>query len=778
MKKTFLTFSIFLLSLEPSFAQLTASFPDSSFTFFSESQITETTIPVWISNADTSHQAISFDFNFYYKLGDLRVKNVSMIPSGSFEFSVNPDGQNENEVVSAAGVLNSELVGNIHLLDVTFEIPTNLHSGFERKIDWVNFRFTPKQPQIILEDGVLTLAKNGDFDKSNELDSTDAILLLDKLTSNGQFSGYHNFVSDFDRNGKIQAFDCAKILEFAQSGVFTPEIFSFTVSDFEGETFATTFTPYSFKINLNNSVSLNAVSAKVQIPNSDFVLDSVKISNDFSGFINSISSTIENEFWEINLGLASSNKIVNGNLTLCEIFLTPIQSKSSTEITLSNLVTNIEPEQAKKNYQIEILENSLNDTLKLFFAETKFIEMGEEVKLSIFTPRISSFWQVEDVNFEIHFPISKMKLESFSSNYFEDISKRTFEDFIQFVTHETNPKDFSGNLMEFTFSPISENLIPKDSVIFQVREFRILSEDPNTEFPHIFLENNSLLIPYKLGDFNGDNISNQTDFQSSLTKLSLFEKFDDFETKTIDFDNSEDITSFDLSLLLKFLNNQDTNLSKSFEGSHNFIFPDSTLKFKSFLLKLNLTEARNIFGGRGKISWKESDFRLLNSNFSNSDTSLGFAWNNFGFCFASQNPIQNEVFELELLPLKEGDLEISIKDLEINGISQNSQNLTIFVKENSETSELIFSLPYPNPNLNGVLKVDIFEDFDSVNFEIFNILGQRVLKGEQIPNSSKIEIPLLNSKNKRLANGVYFLNLKGNSLTNSKERNRSFTILK
>lgn len=768
-----LTVHFSLLTAQLSFAQLTASFPDSSFTFFSETQTTQTTIPIWISDADTSHQAISFDFNFYYKFGDLQVSNVEMIPSGTFEFSVNPDGQNENEIVSGAGVLNSELIGDVHLFDVTFEIPTNLASGFEKKINWVNFRFTPNQPQINLENGVLTLAKNGDFDKSNEVDSTDAILLLDKITSQKQFSGYQNFVSDFDKNGKIQAFDVSKILEFVRFGQFNPDIFSFTIPEFEAENFAVNSTPYSLKINLKNSVSLNSVSAKLKIPIQDFAIDSVKFGNHFSLFLQTFAINEENDFSEINFGLSSSNNLLNGDLNFVEIFLNPLKSQNSSEIILSELVTNIEPEQTDKIFEIEILENSNNDTLDLIFSDSLFSETNENFELSLFTPRISSFWQIENLIFEIHFPTSKFSLESFTSPYFEDLSRRTEVDKIEIRGKTTQPKDFTGNLFEFVFSSNNEQLLPKDQNQFEIKNLTIASN-----FPFQLIENQASLVSFKKGDLNADNSVDSKDVSELIERLSLFGTFDDFETKTVDFDNSETVSSFDASLLLKFLKSQNTNISKNFEGSHNFIFPNTTLNFESFTLKFFLLETRNVFSASGKISWNESDFKLFKSNFSSSDTSFHFAWNNFGFCFASQNQIQGEVFELELLPLKEGDLEILVENFEINGIQQPSQKFLISVKKNSKASEMVFGFPYPNPNKNGILSVNIFEKFDEIFYKIFNTLGQEIVAKKQVQTTSQIEIPLLNSERKKLANGVYFLTLEGKTETKTKKVKRIFTILR
>lgn len=768
-----LTVHFSLLTAQLSFAQLTASFPDSSFTFFSETQTTQTTIPIWILDADTSHQAISFDFNFYYKFGDLQVSNVEMIPSGTFEFSVNPDGQNENEIVSGAGVLNSELIGDVHLFDVTFEIPTNLASGFEKKINWVNFRFTPNQPQINLENGVLTLAKNGDLDKSNVLDSTDAIILLDKIAQKSSFSAFQSFVSDFDGNGKIQAFDGSKILEFVKFGQINPDIFSFTTSNFEGENFAVNSIPYSFKLLLNGSVSINSLSAKIRIPSSDFVLDSVKVLDDFSSFVNSVNTKDENGFIQINFALASENSLLNGDLELLEVFLTPSQVTQSTEFVLSQLVTNVANESDTKSFEIEIIEYSNNDTLDLIFSDSLFSEMNENFELSLFTPRISSFWQIENLIFEIHFPTSKFNLESFTSPYFEDLSRRTEVDKIEIRGKTTQPKDFTGNLFEFVFSSNNEQLLPKDQNQFEIKNLTIASN-----FPFQFIENQASLVSFKKGDLNADNSVDSKDFSELIERLSLFGTFDEFETKTVDFDNSETVSSFDASLLLKFLNSQNTNISKNFEGSHNFIFPNTTLNFESFTLKFFLLETRNVFSASGKISWNESDFKLFKSNFSSSDTSFYFAWNDFGFCFASQNQIQGEVFELELLPLKEGDLEILVENFEINGIQQPSQIFLISVKKNSKASEMVFGFPYPNPNKNGILSVNIFEIFDEISYEIFNTLGQEIIAKKQVQTTSQIEIPLLNSERKKLANGVYFLTLEGKTETKTKKVKRIFTILR
>lgn len=773
MLKSYFTFLVILLFSQNSFSQLTVSLPDSSYTFFSTEQVTETTIPVWVSNAETSHQAISFDFNLYYKLGNLRVTQVSMIQPGNFEFSVNPDGQNENEVVSGAGVLNSELVGNVHLLNLIFENPSNLPSGFEKKIEWVNFRFTPKQPQVILESGVLTLAKNGDFDKNNEIDSTDAVLLLKKLTSKQQFSGFQTFVSDFDENGKIQTFDCAKILEFANFGTFTPQIFSFTISEFEAENFAVNSSPYSFKINLNNSVSLNSVSTKIIIPNQDFAVDSVKFGNDFSTFLQSYDFKIENEFTNINLGLASSNKLLNGNLELVEIFLTPLQTKNSSQLILSELTTNIEPEQTDRILEIEILENSVNDTLNLFFLESKFFELNEQFVLSIFTPRISSFWQIKNFDFEIHFPTSKFNLVAFSSNYFEEISPMTQTDKIEIRGKTNLPKDFTGKLFEFIFSTNEEKFFSKDSFKFEIQELQTV---PN--FPFELKKSQVTLTSYKKGDFDANNFTNQDDVRELMTKLSKFETFDEYQIKTVDFDNSESITSFDASLFLRFLNGESTNISKGFSDSHFLKVQDSILKDESFLVLFSLAQSENIRSVRGRFSFDTSAIKYLRINLLNSNPSSEFAWNDFGFCFASSSEdAKNELFSLELLPLQTGNFEVKLTDFEINGLPQPSQSFTIDVESNFKNGLSPFGIPYPNPIFNGFLNVDVIEDFDLVKYEIFNLLGKSVVSEKATLNKNRLVIKLLNQNKNRLASGVYFLKLSGKTQTSTKEQTNVFTIL-
>ncbi len=635
----------------------------------------------------------------------------------------------------------------------------------------MNFRFTPKQPQIILENGVLTLAKNGDFDKNNVVDSNDAKLLLEKLASKEQFTGFQAFVSDFDKNGKIQAFDCAKILEFSEFGIFTPEIFSFTIPEFEAEDFAVNSSTYSLKVKLNNSVSLNSVSATVKIPQ-EFAIDSVKIGTDFSSFLQTQSIKVENEFSNINLGLASSNNLLNGNLEFAEIFLTPLQTKNSSQIILSDLVTNIEPEQTDKILEMEILENSNNDSLDLIFSDSKFVGMNEQFELSLFTKRISSFWQVKDLVFEIHFPTSKFSLESFSSNYFEDISRATQIDKIEIRAKTTIPKDFSGNLFEFVFSSIERNLLPKENNLLEIKELKI-----DSNFPFQFLENQANLISFKEGDLNVDNSTNQNDVQELMTQLSKFEIFDEFETKTVDFDNSETVNSFDASLLMRLLDGDSINISKNFSDSHFLNFPDSTLKNESFSILFSMAESENIRSVRGKFNLDKSAFKHFRTNFLGSTLNSEFTFNNFGFCFASSSETKNELFSFGILPLQTGDFEITLTDFEINGIAQPSQTFTITVKENDGNELSPFGFPYPNPISNGILKVDTFEKFETVNYEIFNLLGKSIDSKKVIPNQNRIEIQMLSKNRKKLANGTYFLKLEGKTQTSTNEQIKIFTIL-
>ncbi|MCC7430571.1 T9SS type A sorting domain-containing protein [bacterium] len=771
------TLILLLLCFSTLKAEISVSFPDSTFAY-SKTTTNYVTLPVKIADVDSAHELFSFQFHFFYHYDGIKVTNVTLLQSGNFEFSVKPDGELENEIVSGACILNSQLVGNSTLLNVTFEIPPNTNSGTSKNITWADFSITPNLPQIQLSGGNLTIAKQGDFDQNNVTDSLDAKILLKKIVQKSTLNGYQKFVADFDANGKIQPFDAAKILEFVEFGFYETEIPSFATPTFTGNFFATNTFPFNLSLNLQNAVSVASLSGKIKFSKTDFSLDSLKIGN-FNNFLFEQRNLETQDSTEIFFAFASGNSFLSGNLKLSDFFLTTEKANKQSTFSLENFTTNTETNTQNALFSVNLVPS--NDSLEFYFSGKNFYELknNSNPSVNLFLNQTNN---LDTLTLELEFETEKTQLTNIRSPYFEQVYKTENQYGAKITAVTEFPTNFSGNIFQFSFFVDENASFSGDSL--KISLVKITANLPNTV---ILKEKTSLLLPFLAGDFDKNNLVNQNDFNGLLVSLAGFSDFTDFEKNAVDFDKSKNLTSFDAFLLQNFLGNKPLNFDQIFEGKIFLENQQNLLEGEKIILKISSQNSKNILSLRGKIEFNSEKLDFLNLPLENvSNFKLAkISSDEIGFCFVNFDSLlktDTTFLEIFFTSNDTGNVIFSLEDLEANGILTNENSeLELKLLFNGNLNELKVGLLFPNPvGCETCLKLNLpNQNTSDFEFELFNVLGQKVWSKKEIFQTPEtVSFRLVDSENKRLASGTYFLRVSGKNEGKTFRKTKKFTVLR